>query len=327
MIQFSLNNWLLKLTESEAQQYDHKTIDVLVTGDIPDGWNWHLYIAKNCSIDLIPLQITSEGLRCTLLRKHLAYSGSYTAQLYATKGDPDQPDKRSSEEKFTIKQSINGDLKWPEIPTVFTEYVLRAENAAQEAEEASSHYPYIDPETKHWFVWDVNAEDYIDTGIPAGGFVSYQVVDELPEPSAETVDKIYFVPSHNPEQQNVREEYVTLIDDNDNYYWELIGSTAIDISGKEDVANKVTTISGSSTDVQYPSAKAVYDYVEDMDHYIVSDSNPYTGHPENIGKLWVDPTDGSGGGGGGGGGDCRWPIRITKTSDGFGSYDYDFYLV
>lgn len=33
----------------------------------------------------------------------------------------------------------------------------------------------------------------------------------------------------------------------------------VDVTTKEDVANKVTTISASSTDVQYPSAKAVYD--------------------------------------------------------------------
>jgi len=33
----------------------------------------------------------------------------------------------------------------------------------------------------------------------------------------------------------------------------------VNISGKEDVSNKVTNISGSSTDTQYPSAKLLYD--------------------------------------------------------------------
>ena len=37
------------------------------------------------------------------------------------------------------------------------------------------------------------------------------------------------------------------------------GAGSIDITGKEDKINKVTTLSGSSTDVQYPSAKLVYD--------------------------------------------------------------------
>ena len=37
------------------------------------------------------------------------------------------------------------------------------------------------------------------------------------------------------------------------------------LSGKEDVANKVTSISSSSTDTQYPSAKCVYDIVGDVE--------------------------------------------------------------
>lgn len=37
-----------------------------------------------------------------------------------------------------------------------------------------------------------------------------------------------------------------------------------DISGKEDKSNKVTSISSSSTDTQYPSAKCVYDIVGDI---------------------------------------------------------------
>ena len=36
-----------------------------------------------------------------------------------------------------------------------------------------------------------------------------------------------------------------------------------DISGKENSSNKVTSLSSSSTDTQYPSAKAVYDELED----------------------------------------------------------------
>ena len=38
-----------------------------------------------------------------------------------------------------------------------------------------------------------------------------------------------------------------------------------DISGKEDKSNKVTSISSSSTDTQYPSAKCVYDIVGNVE--------------------------------------------------------------
>ena len=37
-----------------------------------------------------------------------------------------------------------------------------------------------------------------------------------------------------------------------------------DVSGKEDKSNKVTSLSSSSTDTQYPSAKCVYDLVGDI---------------------------------------------------------------
>ena len=33
---------------------------------------------------------------------------------------------------------------------------------------------------------------------------------------------------------------------------------------KEDTSNKVTSISSSSTDTQYPSAKCVYGYIDDL---------------------------------------------------------------
>lgn len=38
-----------------------------------------------------------------------------------------------------------------------------------------------------------------------------------------------------------------------------------DITGKEDKSNKVTSLNSSSTDTQYPSAKAVYDYIQSLD--------------------------------------------------------------
>lgn len=42
-------------------------------------------------------------------------------------------------------------------------------------------------------------------------------------------------------------------------------TAAIDLSGKEDKSNKVIAITSSSTDLQYPSAKAVYDLVGDIE--------------------------------------------------------------
>ena len=43
-----------------------------------------------------------------------------------------------------------------------------------------------------------------------------------------------------------------------------------DLSLKEDKANKVTSLSSSSTDTQYPSAKCVYDLVGDIESLLAS---------------------------------------------------------
>lgn len=55
------------------------------------------------------------------------------------------------------------------------------------------------------------------------------VADELPTASADTMGKMYLIPSADPQEQNVRDEYITINTDN-VYSWEQIGSTAIDLS-------------------------------------------------------------------------------------------------
>lgn len=64
--------------------------------------------------------------------------------------------------------------------------------------------------------------------------VSFVPVDTLPSASAETLGKIYLVPSASAQAGNVKDEYITLDNGeeaNPRYTWEGIGSTAIDLSG------------------------------------------------------------------------------------------------
>ena len=63
---------------------------------------------------------------------------------------------------------------------------------------------------------------------------TYQVVTTLPTATADTMNKIYLVPSTNPETQNVKDEYITIdngAEAETRYTWEQIGSTTIDLSG------------------------------------------------------------------------------------------------
>lgn len=43
------------------------------------------------------------------------------------------------------------------------------QEAADKANDAAEHVPYIDPTSRHWMEWDAEARKYVDTGIPATG--------------------------------------------------------------------------------------------------------------------------------------------------------------
>ena len=69
--------------------------------------------------------------------------------------------------------------------------------------------------------------------------------EELPAASADTFHKIYLVKaSATGVAQNIYKEYIT-VKNGDTYSWELVGDTAIDVSGKVD---KSTTIAGIALD-------------------------------------------------------------------------------
>ena len=73
----------------------------------------------------------------------------------------------------------------------------------------------------------------VDQLISAIGQLSYVVADSLPTASADTMYKIYLVPSSDPKVANVKDEYITIVvtsGASSEYRWEKIGSTAIDLA-------------------------------------------------------------------------------------------------
>ena len=89
---------------------------------------------------------------------------------------------------------------------------------------------------------------YVDAqvkAIPEFDVVIVADGEELPAASADTFHKIYLVKASGTGiAQNIYKEYIT-VKNGDNYSWELVGDTAIDISGKVD---KTTTIAGIALD-------------------------------------------------------------------------------
>lgn len=68
----------------------------------------------------------------------------------------------------------------------------------------------------------------VNTLIGGVSTISFSVVQQLPTTDIQT-NVIYLVPSADPGTQNVKDEYINL--DGTSFGWELIGSTAIDLSG------------------------------------------------------------------------------------------------
>lgn len=88
-----------------------------------------------------------------------------------------------------------------------------------------------------------------------GGITQFdvEVVEELPEVGEKGV--LYLVPNEGS-GGNIYDEYVWIPSTES---FEKIGTTEIDLSGYEQLINKVTSIDDQSTDAQYPSAKLLYD--------------------------------------------------------------------
>ena len=61
--------------------------------------------------------------------------------------------------------SDDTDISETELPGI----IDAAEKNAEKAEAAVEHYPYIDEETLHWMVWNVEAGEWEDTGVIAEG--------------------------------------------------------------------------------------------------------------------------------------------------------------
>jgi len=91
---------------------------------------------------------------------------------------------------------------------------------------------------------------------------TYQSVAELPTASADTMNKIYLVPSTNPETKNVKDEYITIATTDQGtttYSWEQIGSTTVDLSGY---------YTSAQTDAAINTALAAYSTTTQMQSYV-----------------------------------------------------------
>lgn len=80
--------------------------------------------------------------------------------------------------------------------------------------------------------------------------LSVEVVASLPTASADTMRKIYLIPSSDPQTRNTKDEFVT-IQSGGSYSWEQIGSTAISLENYSTTAQVQTMIDTAVADALF----------------------------------------------------------------------------
>ena len=106
-------------------------------------------------------------------------------------------------------------------------------SAALQAALASFITKAVSDLTNYYLKTDTYNKTEVDQMVAAIKQFELVSVQTLPTASANTMGKLYFVPSADPQTQNVKNEFITLAvteSDVTTYYWECIGSTTLDLS-------------------------------------------------------------------------------------------------
>ena len=131
-------SWELTLSNARARQYDDRAQTVVVTGDLPEGRSWKLYMAVHdeAYLNVVPLTESDGALTAVLTRDDLAFGDvCYTLQLV---GERDGETRHTNPVRLYVGASLSGDAVWPEVPRSFTDAQDAAEAAADRAEAAAA---------------------------------------------------------------------------------------------------------------------------------------------------------------------------------------------
>ena len=131
-------------------------------------------------------------------------------------------------------QKPNAGIPQSDLAATVQAVLLSASNEPTERQQADAALQLLIQQVTNSLVnYYLKSETYsraeVNDLVAAVGKFQSKIVSTLPTPSIDTTGWIYLVPSTNPETQNVKEEYITVLDGS-TYKWEHIGSTNIDLS-------------------------------------------------------------------------------------------------
>ena len=150
------SDWIIK-TDGDliARQYDNLTRELLVMGTLPEGWAWELLVQAGGSVNVIALAPREEGVGVTLTAEMLTKAGLYALQLRGGRGEEV---RHTNVLQVVVPASLVGDATWPELPSEFSQ--------AEERIRALNAHPPIPGDNGYWLLWDLEAEDYVESQLP-----------------------------------------------------------------------------------------------------------------------------------------------------------------
>lgn len=119
--------------------------------------------------------------------------------------------------------------------------------------------------------------DELLKAIATGSFVA---VETLPQPSKECLGKIYLIPHPDPEIENLKDEYICIPNPDyvegeseaeDQYKWEIIGSTKIDLSNYYTKSDVDDILKASQADWNASDVDSLT-YIKNRTHYEEKDA-------------------------------------------------------
>lgn len=145
------SDWVLSKSQGGllGYQYDNLTRELVVQGDLPEGWTWDMLVSASGNSDTWPLALGDGQASITLTDDNLSVRGEYYLQLRGTNGDQV---RHTNVITAYNSRSLSGAGQWPTLPTEWIQ-------AEKDIKELYAHPP-VPGEDGYWQLWDLTTHSY-----------------------------------------------------------------------------------------------------------------------------------------------------------------------
>lgn len=154
------SDWVLSKPQGGllGYQYDNLTRELVVQGDLPEGWTWDILVSASGKGDTWPLALGDGQASITLTDDNLSVRGEYYLQLRGTNGDQV---RHTNVITAYNSRSLSGAGQWPTLPTEWIQ-------AEKDIKELNAHPP-VPGENGYWMLWDLDTHSYVQSQLVVPG--------------------------------------------------------------------------------------------------------------------------------------------------------------